>query len=256
MRFKGKVAVISGGGDGMGRAAALGFAREGAFVVINDIREKNLETTVNAIQETEGVVTSVQGDVTNSETIKAVVDQAMGLYGKIDILFNYVGGEPDHKFPSPFTYQTETYWEKSIRLNMISTMAFSHAVIDSMIENRYGKIINTSAVAGLVGAGSVIPYSAAKGGIIAFTKALAQEVAQYNINVNCVCPGPIKTPGSDIMASLAKGRDIDEEIKRIVPLGRMGRPEEVASAVLYLASDDAGFITGQSLAIDGGMTMV
>jgi 2-hydroxycyclohexanecarboxyl-CoA dehydrogenase len=252
MRFKDRVAIISGGGAGMGRATALAFAKEGACVVINDIDEKSLNSVAGEIQTAGGTVTAVRGDVTRSESIKAVVARALETYGRIDILFNYVGGEPDHRLPPPFTEQTETYWRRTIELNLISTMVFSHAVLDSMMKRRYGKIINTAAIAALVGTGGVIAYSAAKGGIIAFTKALAREVAPYNINVNCLCLGPIDTPGAAKMsAGEDRGRPGD-----FIPLKRVGRPEEVASAVLYLASEDASFITGHGLTMDGGITMV
>ena len=251
MRFEKKVAIISGAGAGMGKATALAFAREGAYIVINDIDEESLNILSDEIRATGGTVTAVKGDVTNSESIKAVAAKALEQYGRIDILFNYVGGEPDHKFPAPLMEQTETYWRRTIELNLISTMVFSHAVLDSMMKQKYGKIINTAAIAALIGTGGVIAYSAAKGGVISFTKSLAREAAPYNINVNCLCLGPVDTPGAARMS----GGKPREEAKAPTPLGRVGRSEEVASAVLYLASDEASYITGQSLTMDGGMTM-
>jgi NAD(P)-dependent dehydrogenase (short-subunit alcohol dehydrogenase family) len=252
MRFKDRVAIITGGTAGMGRAAALGFAREGASVVINGRNEEKLQKTADEIRSAGGTVTAVRGDITVSDCIKAIVATALAQYGRIDILFNYVGGDPDLAPLTPFIEQTEDFWDRMIDLNLRSTIIMSRAVLDSMIKQKYGKIINTAAIAGRVGGPRMAVYSAVKGGVIAFTKALALEVAPYNINVNCVSPGPIDTPGFNKVFT----GDAREHAADIVPLGRVGLPEEVASAVLYLASDDAAFITGQTLAVDGGATMV
>jgi 2-hydroxycyclohexanecarboxyl-CoA dehydrogenase len=252
MRFKNKVAIISGAGAGMGRATALAFAKEGAYVVVNDINEESLNNTADDIRSMGGTVTAVKGDVTKSESVNAIVRKALEQYGKVDILFNYVGGEPELKPLTLFTEQTEAHWNRMIELNFWSTIIFSRAVLDSMIEHKYGKIINTSAIAGRAGGPRMVLYSAVKAGIIGFTRALAQEVAPYDINVNCVSPGPIDTPGYNTIFP----KETREEPPAIVPLKRVGRPEEIANAVLYLASDEAAYITGQALAVDGGATMV
>lgn len=252
MRFNDRVAIVTGGTAGMGRAAALRFAKEGARVVINGRDENKLNKTIDEICSAGGTATAVQGDITRSETIKSIVDSALKQYGKIDILFNYVGGDPDLAPLTPFIEQTEDFWDRMIELNLKSTITLSRAVLDSMIEQKYGKIINTAAIAGRIGGPRMAVYSAVKGGIIAFTKALALEVAPYKVNVNCISPGPIDTPGfNKIFTGEARKHAAD-----IVPLRRVGLPEEVASAVLYLASDDAAFITGQTLAVDGGATMI
>jgi 2-hydroxycyclohexanecarboxyl-CoA dehydrogenase len=197
-------------------------------------------------------VATVQGDITRNDSVKTIVATALKQYGRIDILFNYVGGDPNMAPLTPFIEQTEDFWDRMIALNLRSTIVMSRAVLDTVIKQKYGKIINTAAIAGRVGGPRMAVYSAVKGGIIAFTKALAIEVAPYNINVNSVSPGPIDTPGfNKIFTGEAREHAAD-----IVPLGRVGFPEEVASAVLYLASDDAAFITGQTLAVDGGATMI
>jgi 2-hydroxycyclohexanecarboxyl-CoA dehydrogenase len=252
MRFENRVAIITGGSAGMGKAAALGFAKEGAKVVITSRSEEKLEKAADEIRAAGGTVMAVKGDVTSSESIKAVVAQVLKEYGRVDILFNYVGGEPDLKPMTLFIDQNEAFWDRMIALNLKSTIIFSHAVLDSMIKQKYGKIINTAAIAGRVGSPRMVLYSTVKGGIIAFTKSLAMEVAQYNINVNCVSPGPINTPGfNQLFGAEAVKRSSD-----FVPLKRIGRPEDVGNAVIYLASEEASFITGQTLAVDGGATMV
>jgi len=252
MGFSNKVAIITGGTAGMGKAAAKALAREGASVIINGRNETNLKNTTDEIRSTGGVVTPVQGDITKSDNIKALVNTTLEKHGRIDILFNYVGGDPDLAPLKPFIEQTEDFWDRMIELNLKSTISLCHAVLDTMIKQKYGKIINTAAIAGRIGGPKMAVYSAVKGGVIAFTKALALEMAPYNINVNCVSPGPIDTPGFN---KIFVGED-RKHAPDIVPLGRVGLPQEVASAVLYLASDEAAFITGQTLAVDGGATMV
>lgn len=252
MRFKNKVAIITGGTSGMGRAAVLGFAKEGAAVVVNDIDEKRLTEFADEVTSMGAKITLASGDITKHETINSMVADAIKDYGRIDILFNYVGGDPDLAPQKPFTEQTEAFWDKMINLNLKSTILTCRAVLDTMIKQKSGKIINTGAIAGKIGGPNMALYSAVKGGVIAFTKSLAQEMAQYNINVNCVCPGPIETPG---MKKVFSDQSL-EQATAIVPLKRLGLPEEVASAVLYLASDEAAFITGQALSVDGGATMI
>ena len=252
MRFEKRVAILSGGGSGMAREAALILAKEGASVVISDINEENLNSVADEIRAIGGKVTTVPGDVTDSKCVNETVGKALEQYGKVDILFNYVGGEPNLSPMSLFTEQGEDHWKRMIELNLWSTIIFSRAVLDSMIEHKYGKIINTAAIAGRIGSAKMVLYSAVKGGIIAFTKALAIEVAPYNINVNCVSPGPTSTPGFNALF----GEEGVKGTEDFVPLKRIGSPEDIANAVVFLASDEASFITGQTLAVDGGVTMV
>jgi 2-hydroxycyclohexanecarboxyl-CoA dehydrogenase len=258
MRFENKVAIITGGSEGMGKAAAVGFAKEGAAIVITSRSQEKLSVVEKEIQSLGGKVTVVPGDITDDDHIYSVVDKTLKEYGRVDILFNYVGGSPDLKPVAFFIEEDKSYWEKMIRLNLWSTMIFCRAVLDPMMKQRYGKIINTSAMAGKVGAARMAAYSAAKGGVIAFTKALALEMAPYNINVNCVCPGPIATPGAEkVIGAMMKEPAAPDTPQTGGPImHRMGTPWEVASAVLYLASDDAAFITGQPLSVDGGGSMV
>jgi 2-hydroxycyclohexanecarboxyl-CoA dehydrogenase len=250
MRFKDKVAVITGGTAGMGLEATLGFAREGAAVVINDINEESLSATIEKIEAMGGKATAAPGDITKRETIDGMVKAALDNYGRLDILFNYVGGEPGGAALTPFIEQSEDRWDKMIELNLKSTIMTCRAVLDPMMEQKYGKIINTGAIAGKIGGPCMALYSAVKGGIIAFTKALAIEMAPYKINVNSVCPGPTETPGMKTVLENAP-----EQAAAITALKRIGKAEEVASAVLYLASDEAAFITGETLRVDGGIVV-
>jgi 2-hydroxycyclohexanecarboxyl-CoA dehydrogenase len=252
MRFKDKVAVITGGASGMGEHAALGFVKEGASVVVNDISEERLQRVFEKVQSMGGDMLSIYGDITQKETISRMVSAAINKYDKIDVLFNYVGGEPDSGPLTSFMAQSVDYWDRIIELNIKSTLLACQAVLEKMVARKYGKIINTGAIAGKVGGPNMVAYSAAKGGIIALTKALAVEMAPFKINVNCVCPGPVETPG---FRKIFDGID-DQVATEVTALKRMGTPEEVASAVLYLASDESAFITGQAISVDGGATMI
>jgi 2-hydroxycyclohexanecarboxyl-CoA dehydrogenase len=252
MRFSNKVAIVTGGGAGMGKAAALGFAKEGAIVYIMGRNEATLKEAAQEHKEKDGKIIPAVGDVSERADIKEVAARAIREYGKVDILVNYAGGNPDHAPMRPFIEENEEYWDRMIETNLLGYMVFCRAVLDSMIKQKYGKIINFGAIAGRVGGPRMAAYSAAKGGVIAFTKALALEMAIYSINVNCICPGPIATPGYKMIF----GEQGQKETSNFVPLKRIGTPEEVGAAVLYLASDDAAFITGQVLTLDGGITMI
>lgn len=261
MRFTGKVAIVTGGAAGMGRAAVLGFAREGAAVVVNDIDEAGLRSLTDEAAALSGEaaaealtsrVVPVPGDITDPTTAGLLVELAETEFGGADILFNYAGGDPDLAPQTPFVEQGEDFWARMIAINLTSTLRTCRAVLPGMTARGYGRIVNTGAIAGRIGGPNMAVYSAVKGGVIAFTKALALEAAPYSVTVNCVCPGPIATPGlTRVFAD-----QVPEKIVSIVPLQRLGTPEEVAGAVLYLASDEAGFITGQAVSVDGGATRI
>jgi len=252
MRFTDKVAIVTGAAAGMGRAAALGFAVEGAAVVVNDVDEARLLTLADEIEAAGGRVALAPGDITDLATAGLLVERAEADFGAADILFNYAGGDPDPAPQTSFVEQGEDFWERMIAMNLTSTLRTCRAVLPGMMARGAGRIVNTGAVAGKIGGPNMALYSAVKGGVIGFTKALALEAAPYGITVNCVCPGPIATPGlTRVLAD-----KVPEEIVSIVPLHRVGTPEEVASAVLYLSSDEAGFITGQAVSVDGGATRI
>jgi 2-hydroxycyclohexanecarboxyl-CoA dehydrogenase len=251
-RFEDKVAIVTGGASGMGRAAVLGFAAEGAAVVVNDIDEAGLQSLADEVTALGGAVALAPGDITLPATIDAMTTAATSHFGKIDILFNYAGGDPDLAPQTPLVEQSDEYWERMIAINLTSTVRACRAVLGGMTARGSGRIVNTGAIAGKIGGPNMAVYSAVKGGVIAFTKALALEAAPHGVTVNCVCPGPVATPG---LQRVFADR-VPEEVVGIVPLHRVGTPAEVASAVLYLASDDAAFITGQALSVDGGATRI
>jgi 2-hydroxycyclohexanecarboxyl-CoA dehydrogenase len=252
MRFDKKATIITGAGAGMGKAAALAFAKEGAYVIINDIDGASLNNTASEIRSSGGTVTAVEGDAIDNECVSSVVGKALEQYGKVDILFNYVGG-PAGLPAQPFIQDTEAKWDTIIRLNLKPPLMFTKAVLVSMIKQNYGKIINMASGAGKTGSASMAVYAMTKGAIIAFTKSIAMEAAPYNINANCVCPGLVETPS--FLQTYGGKPDLLDNFKKSVPLNRLGRPEEVASTVLFLASDEAEYITGQALSIDGGQVM-
>jgi len=236
----------------MGRAAALGFASEGAALVVDDIDEAGLQSLAAEVEAVGGRITLAPGDITDPATATMLVERAETEFGRADILFNYAGGDPDLAPQTPFVEQDESFWERMIAMNLTSTLRTCRAVLPGMMERGAGRIVNTGAIAGKIGGPNMALYSAVKGGVIGFTKALALEAAPHGITVNCVCPGPVSTPGlTRVFAD-----QVPDEITSIVPLKRVGTPEEVASAVLYLASAEAGYITGQALSVDGGATRI
>lgn len=237
----------------MGQAAALAFAKEGAYVIINDIDGAALNNTAGEIKSAGGTVTALAGDAASGECVNSVVGKALEQYGRVDILFNYVGGFPAEFTSQPFIQDTEAKWDVILRLNLKPPLLFTRAVLEGMIKQKYGKIVNMASGAGRTGSGSMAVYSMTKGGIISFTKSIAREAAPHNINVNCVCPGLIETPA--FLKSYGDKTALMENFKKAVPLNRLGQPEDVARVILFLASDDAGYMTGQALSIDGGQVM-
>jgi 2-hydroxycyclohexanecarboxyl-CoA dehydrogenase len=254
MRFKNKTVIVTGAGSGMGRSAALSFAKEGAAVFITDINKSALEQTVRDIRSSGGNVTATAGDATRINVVRKVVGKSLEQSGRIDVLFNHVGGMPAGVVSKSFLEDDETFWKAFIELNLITALRFTRAVLENMIKNRSGKIINMGSEAGRQGAAGLVLYSAAKGGVIAFTNSIAKEVAKYNINVNCVCPGPIATDA--LLRSIERNPDSLCAYRAAIPLGRLGKPEEVVNTVLFLASEEASFITGQAIGIDGGQVMI
>ena len=248
--LSGKVAFITGGASGIGRAAALAFAREGASVVVADVSEKGNAETARIVEEQGGRGLAVKCNVTRTEDVKAALDKAVETFGRLDFAFNNAGIEPRKLAPTA-DYDLEE-WEKIIEIDLRGVFLCMKHEIPLMLKNGGGAIVNTSSGAGVIGIKNSPAYTAAKHGVIGLTRAAALDYAAENIRVNVVCPGYIDTPMMDRYSGTPAGRAkvISEE-----PIGRMGRPEEIANAVVWLCSDAAGFFVGSTVVIDGGQTI-
>ena len=249
MRFADKVAIVTGGGRGIGKAVAVRMAQESAKGVVVDKNQETLTSTVEGIKEGGGQATAIVADVTRGEEVRRMVQTAVEQFGKIDILINNVG----LFITEPFLDTGEETWDMILAINLKSTLLCSQVVLKEMTKNGGGTIVNLSSNAGKIGVGYQASYSAAKAGVMGLTKSLAREMARHNINVNCVCPGLVDT---ELTAEAIGGvPEMKEKLVKAIPFRRMAQPEEVAAAVCFLASDDAGYITGQTLSVDGGNSM-
>lgn len=249
MRFKDKVAIVTGGARGIGKAIAVKMAEEGASVVIVDKNPDTLKDTVEGIKKKGGQAVAIVGDMTRAEDINRMVQTTIEQFGKIDILINNVG-----LFTfEPFLDTKEEEWDRLLALNLKSTMLCSRAVLKEMVKRSYGKIVNISSDAARVGLTAMASYSAAKAGVIGLTRTLAREMARHNINVNCVCPGLVDTQMTADLLAFAP--EMKEKMIKAIPFRRLATPEDVAAAVCFFASDEASYITGQSLSVNGGQAM-
>ena len=246
--YKDKVVLVTGGSYGIGRAAAIGFARKGAKVSIADLDVERGEETLRRIKEAGGGAIFVKTDVSSEEDVKALVEKTVRTYGKLDCAFNNAG---IHKqFVSTIDFSAED-WEEMINVNLKSVWLCMKYEIPQMLKQGKGSIVNTSSAAGLVGAPSNPAYPASKHGVVGITKSTALEFARKGIRVNCVCPGPTRTGMNEALA--ATSPEIVKAMDQKVPMGRIGEPEEVAAAAIFLCSDEASYITGHALPVDGGI---
>ena len=251
MRLKDKVALITGSGSGIGRSSALLFAQEGATVIVNDLSEENGRETVRLIEENGGKAVFIHADVTDSDSVKAMIDQAIASFGRVDVLFNNAGisgvgmlheVEPDD-------------WERVMRVNIRGVYLPSKHVLPHMIERRQGSIINMSSCIAEIGLARRASYAATKGAVLALTKSMQVDYAPYNIRVNALLPGTILTPFVEnyLRTSYDNPDEAIEGLKKRQLSGDLGRPEDVARAALFLASDESKFMMGSPLYIDGGV---
>ncbi|WP_346354518.1 3-oxoacyl-[acyl-carrier-protein] reductase [Azotosporobacter soli] len=247
MLLDGKVALVTGGSRGIGRAVALELAGAGAKVVINYAgNAAAAQEVVNAIESNGGAAIAVQADVANGEAVEVLVKQAMDTFGRIDILVNNAGITRD----GLLMRMKEDDWDAVMDTNLKGVFHCTKAVSRIMMKQRYGRIINMTSVVGIMGNAGQANYAAAKAGVIGFTKSMAKELASRSITVNAIAPGYIAT---DMTAVLSE--QIRTEMAEKIPAGRLGAPEDIAAAALFLASDSAAYITGQTLNVDGGMVM-
>ena len=247
MRLEGKTAVVTGAASGIGRATAGVLAAAGAHVLLGDIAEQQGAEAAAAIRKQGGAADFIRLDVTDLASIEEFRKQSVARKGHVDIVANVAGwGRIE-----PFVKNTPDFWRKVIDLNLLGPIAVTRAFLDAMIERKAGKVVTVSSDAGRVGSLGESVYAGAKGGAIAFTKSLAREMARYNINVNCVCPGPTDTP---LLAAVPEKHR--EAFVNVTPMRRLAKPSEIADAVLFFASSRADFVTGQVLSVSGGLTMV
>jgi NAD(P)-dependent dehydrogenase (short-subunit alcohol dehydrogenase family) len=255
MRLKDKVAIITGAGSGLGKAAALLFAREGAKIVVAANRDKDGEQTVKSIRDNGGDAIFTKVDVTRAADLQNAVKAAIGKYGKLDIMLNNAGTPGPGKLIADIT---EEEWNRVLAVNLTGVFLGTKYAIPEMLKGGGGVVINISSVAALSPRRYAGAYAAAKAGVIQLTRVTALEYARKNIRVNCILPGPIDTPFFTKVA----GGDPDkiaafkEKVRNEVPLGRFAQPEEIAQVALFLASDDASYITGAAVAADGGQLLV
>jgi 2-hydroxycyclohexanecarboxyl-CoA dehydrogenase len=245
-------ALITGAGSGIGRAIAQRLSADGVRVAVVDVDLRGAERTVTELRERGGEALAIRADVTDFAQAGAAVQRVAEAWGAVDILVNNAGWDRIERF----VQNSPDLWDKVIGINLRGPIHFTRAVLDGMIAQNRGKLIFISSDAGRGGSSGEAVYSACKGGVIAFAKTLARELARHHINVNVVCPGPTKTPLLDQVTGGPEGAKIIDAMTRAIPFRRLAEPHEIAAAVAFFASADADYITGQVLSVSGGLTMM
>jgi len=247
-----RIAIVTGGASGIGRAIALRLADEGALPVIFDIDEDRARAVADEAVANGGKAAARRCDITDHDSVEAAVAATERETGPIDFLVNNAGWD----LPANFLDTGPEFWAKVVGINLMGPIHMHHAVLKRMAERGAGRVVNISSDAGRVGSSGEAVYSACKGGVIAFTKTLARETARSGITLNTVCPGPTDTPLFDeFKAASADGARLADGLARAIPMRRLGRPDDYPGLVAFLLSDDAAYITGQTISVSGGLTM-
>jgi len=246
LKLAGKVALVTGAAQGIGKAVALLLARNGADMVVSDINLEKAEETAKEVQTLGRKALAIKVDVAKLGDVEKMVEGILAQFGKVDILVNNAGIARDKLI----LRMTEEDWDAVLNINLKGTFNCTKAVVRHMSKQKSGKIVNIASVVGEMGNAGQGNYAASKAGVIGFTKTIAREFAQRGINVNAIAPGYIETPMTDALPEKTK-----EELKRLIPMDRLGKPDDVAEAVLFLVSDSANYITGQVLNVNGGIYM-
>jgi NAD(P)-dependent dehydrogenase (short-subunit alcohol dehydrogenase family) len=249
-RLAGRIAVVTGAANGIGRASALRLAREGADLAIVDREGDTLEEAARAAAAAGRQVMPITADWTDAAEVREAVTSIRRRFGRIDILFNNVGQSARER-ASLFHLSEEETWRFVLEVSLLTTMRATRLVVEEMRARQSGRIVNMSTESAFYGDVGFADYAAAKMGVVGFTRSLARELAPYRVNVNAVCPGAIRTRAHDRLP-----RDVIDKVRNSVPMGYVAEPEDVAGVVAFLASDDARYITGQSILIDGGRWMI
>ncbi|MGY2491008.1 2-hydroxycyclohexanecarboxyl-CoA dehydrogenase [Cupriavidus sp. CP313] len=251
-RFEGKTVVVTGGGGGIGGATCRRFGREGARVAVFDLNLDAAEKVAASIRADGGVAEAIPCDITDRASVEAAVSATESKLGPIDVLVNNAGWDVF----KPFTKTEPAQWDKLIAINLTGALHMHHAVLPGMAARKAGRIVNIASDAARVGSSGEAVYAACKGGLVSFSKTIAREHARHGITVNVVCPGPTDT---SLFAEYKEGAGNPEKLMeaftRSIPLGRIGQPDDLPGAVLFFASDDAAYVTGQVLSVSGGLTM-
>jgi len=251
--LKDKVVIVTGAASGIGAAIATRLAEEGCHIVVADLDEAGAQRKAKELEAHQVQAMAVKCDVSKWEDAQACAAQVKARFGRIDVLVNNAGWDRFQWFKDT----TPDFWRKVVDINFLGQVNMIRACMDAaFLAQKSGRIVNIASDAGRVGSSGEAVYSGAKGAVIAFTKAMARELARSNVTVNCVCPGPTDTPlVRNEMARSDLAKKIMEAMESAVPMKRLAKPEEIAPAVAFLASDDAGYITGQTLSVSGGLTM-
>ncbi|MDM1493424.1 2-hydroxycyclohexanecarboxyl-CoA dehydrogenase [Acinetobacter indicus] len=250
--LKDKVVIVTGGAGGIGSATCRRLAEEGAKVAIFDMNMTAAEQLAQEINQQNGQALAVQCDITNHNTVEQAVQQVESQLGPVDSLVNNAGWD----IFKPFVKTNPQEWDKLIQINLVGMLNMHFAVLKGMVERNTGSIVNIASDAARVGSSGEAVYAACKGGLLSFSKTLAREHSRHNIKINVICPGPTDTA---LLAGVTEGASNPEKLReafiRSIPLGRLGQPEDLASAIAFFLSEDASFITGQVLSVSGGLTM-